>query len=701
MRRCLAVEHVGSNFENQILQVRHVLQHIIQENVARIVHVRSRIRHIQNHMRRELLVVDAVHDTRTTHRDNIHRILHRPEVFHLLAEYVNVVFSRFPVVYARAIEVQEATRVRRTVPLLPQARMPEFIAFCKRHIRAVFRIDIHNLDMRAVRIDKDRHEALARPFAVIEGVARGSSHAMHELSGAVRNEDAFMRLVLASDKIATRLASKIQERNTLAPVFREARVAGLLTRIPNGINEFPNIPGFCDTCAQLARARHRESSIYRNAVMVRAVKEFFRSAELPASKGDFPSGHLFEIGVFGVVACVGNVYDYGIAGASHKPPRNRRLFHIEFQGSLVRSIQATHVHLRLSVDAFDTGAVGHPIAIRRDFRMVRIHAVIEFVCYGECAGIVEIDEIASHIVTENQLELVRARFFTQGRRPRYGCHPARIGFSGAVHPRRVRNGTERKPEADVALLCRGRHHVDIAPVERSYRHAVVAEAAALHDTFSDSTPIRSADKVRNDGIAEITEPIIHPLHQVSDHIAKVYPVRRLGAPELPAVSGILGSPGLDVTPPLRRGKHPFRFRRQAVSFHLGMERKAFQIGAMSTVIEYSLLVRVGSIKTFLLAPRISQEDRIIVRHVSNREFFVGAFDLVFHQLIIFTTGHLAAPNREIVCKLDLHGGLFILFRFRVIRPKDSGSTFREDAHHTFQRIRLTLDEAVRIDIGIA
>ena len=480
--------------------------------------------------------------------------------------------------------------------------------------------------MRTGAVRKRRHNigglAIARPFAMIKCVASGSLERLHQISATVGNEDAFMCGVAFASEFTAQFSTEIKERRTFGTILGKRCIAGLCTIVPDSIAGIlhKRRTRICDAGAKQPRSRNGERIVLADTTVESTVEEFFRRTELAASKFHLPGRSTFERGIILVVARIGHVNNHGIAVPEHAPARDGSALDIEFHKIGAFLIQVAHVKFGLAGNTFGLGAEGNPHSVRRNIRVEDLHVVFNF-GYGQIYFVVVyIGEVPADIVAENENHFERPSKRLQRRRARkrrdYTAHHSPVG----TKPNRVRDKSESKPESQAFSAGRSHHGVFVPAGNDIHFGSPVGEIAALQHAFPKGAPVRRSDVVRDYRIAKTAGPVIHPFLHVTREVAESEGIRTRTTDSMRTVFRIVRIPAsVFRIPTLRRRKHPFRLRRQAVRNNLRMKRESFQIRAVSFGVVYRITVSIGRIATFELALGIRKEHCIIVSNIGERQ----------------------------------------------------------------------------------
>ena len=145
---------------------------------------------------------------------------------------------------------------------------------------------------------------------------------MYQIAGAIGKENPLVRFVIATDKLATRLASKIKEQGHLVIVPVQRGIASLL----------PIVPDFGTSIAigpKESRPCDSQAVVIGNATMVRAIKQFLGRSKFPVRELDLPCRRLRKRFVILVIRRTCHIDNHGVAIGKHTPARNHRRFHIQ------------------------------------------------------------------------------------------------------------------------------------------------------------------------------------------------------------------------------------------------------------------------------------------------------------------------------------------------------------------------------------
>ena len=307
--------------------------------------------------------------------------------------------------------------------------------------------------------------------------------------------------------------------------------------------------------------------------------------------------------------------------------------------------------------------------------MIRIQGIFNFNHRKCTVRIIYIRQIPRQIVSEYKFHLVGSKDVPERRGTGKRNHAAASRLAIGIHPQGIRNCTKSQAKAHIVCTGRRRHRIHVTTAKERNRFGGSPVAAALHDALAEASAIGSPHIVRNSRIAEIAEPVIHPFHCVSDHVANLG-TRRHRANRMQVIIRIISRPcGLRIPEALCH-KGPFCFCRQAVSLDFGVEGKAFQVYAMIFRIQFNFTVGIRRIKALFFTASISKENGIVIRQIRRRKSILFARDRNLrrlHQRIEFSASHLGLADRKIVIQNHLHLRAFASL----------GKTFIGTKHHFF------------------
>ena len=432
------------------------------------------------------------------------------------------------------------------------------------------------------------------------------------------------------------------------------------------------------------RARNGEREVVGDAVVVCAVKKFLGGPEFPVLEFHHPGGTALKIGFFRVVAGVRHVNNDGVV-VNHVPTGNRGAFHIQLRQSGSGLVEFPHIERGLSFEAFELGAEGDILAVGRNVGMVRIDCIHNFGQAFRLSCIVDKGEVAGNVVAENELGTVAvgggAEFYGADVRRDAFCRVGRF-----IHRFGVGDFSVRKSEAHVIRPGVGRNRIDVATGEKIDVVGVRPEAPAFYDAFVSSSAVGGADKVRERGVLEFAEPVVHPFHRVAQNIADGRFSLALAAYLVQRVAGIFGTPRLLQVPGRLGDVCPFRFGGESESVGFGMEREAFQAVAVAGVVVRDAGIGIDRIAILALAQGVCIQGRIVEGHVCRGDFSLAIKFRGREQLVEIFASDFVSLDVEVVGELDRHFGPFIRFCAAEVRSQYRGFSGRLHEQEVFDRI---------------
>ena len=155
------------------------------------------------------------------------------------------------------------------------------------------------------------------------------------------------------------------------------------------------------------------------------------------------------------------------------------------------------------------------------------------------------------------------------------------------------------------------------------------------------------------------------------------------------VAGISCIPGILRIPVPAGGIHPFRLCGESNARRLRVERVTLEVRAMPQVVLRDGSIPVGGIETAGLAHLVREKDRIVERHVGNRQGIALARrnKAATHHRLVLPAGHLAARKRKGVIELHQHARALAYRSRRDIGPQINGIANGVELHKACQRVR--------------
>ena len=238
--------------------------------------------------------------------------------------------------------------------------------------------------------------------------------------------------------------------------------------------------------------------------------------------------------------------------------------------------------------------------------MIYFERIVNFNDRIRSARKIHKSKISRNIVAESEFRAVSSCQGTNRRRIHQRHNSAYNSVSARIQPNRIRNNTISQTEAHIVGPSGRCHRIHIAARIRRNGFFGIAEASALHHTLPNGIGIRGTHIILHRRIAEITQPVIHPFHHVTDHVAGAIFGRLDGAYFMGLVIRIFCEPRFFNIPIKRSHINPFSFCRQAIACNLGMIGKTFQVRAMLFSIKRGVDISISRIEIFGLAASVGK-----------------------------------------------------------------------------------------------
>ena len=285
--------------------------------------------------------------------------------------------------------------------------------------------------------------------------------------------------------------------------------------------------------------------------------------------------------------------------------------------------------------------------------MVNIQGIGKLRYRQRTIDIVDISQVARHVVSENKLRAIRSEIFLDDRRTCHRNNSTFTSFAVTAHPNRIRDSAKRNTKTKILGLRRRSHSINVTTVIKLDCGRIVAVATALDDSFPKNTAIRSPHIIGNNSVLKIPQPVRNPFLYVSAHIAKITAktsVRtnvfrfKIRIQRIPLRCGI-------PIPVCRQ--NPFRFRRHTVRIDFRMEYETFHRNAIPDCIKIRRRISISCIVTFTLTALVSIKDYVIISHLGHRKqiriFALATFiESRAHDGLEFGTSNLVLSHRKIV-----------------------------------------------------